>query len=601
MKSVEKLWAIFSPRERVRGLALVAAMFLGAGFEAAGVGLIFPFIALINEPDLAFNSPTAKPILAALDIRDADQLLFSSGLGLLIFYCFKGCYLSYLYHTLYRFVFDKQVNLSRELLSGYLRAPYTFHLQRNTGELLKNTTETVHRFASGLMIALVITLGEILVIAALITLLVILAPMAALGAVLLLTVPIALFYPLVQRGLGRIGRGREHSFASMVRWVNQGLGSIKETKVLEGTGFYLDRHAVHARQYADAARTFLFVIQLPRFVIDSIAAMGMVAIVAVIMAGGRDLQTVMPLLGMFVVAAVRLMPSVNRIVSGVSSLRFHFAAAEVIYKELRDFREHQEVDVARRVGGLWPEGLPFSRTLTIDDLSFRYPASDELAVSKVSFTISKGHFVAFVGPTGCGKTTLVDLILGLLTPTEGRVLVDGRDIAENLGAWQRNIGLVPQEVYLSDDTIRRNVAVALPDSEIDDARVWEVLRAAHIGELVQSLPEGLDAPVGERGVRLSGGERQRLGIARALYRRPQLLVLDEATTSLDGETEGAIIRSLEELRGEVTIVAIAHRLSIVKNCDHLYYMRQGSIRDSGAYSNLLEVNHDFRQLVETGQ
>ena len=601
MNAVQKLALIFTRQDKLRGTVLLLALFVGAAFEAGGVGLIVPFIKIIDDPAVVLAMPAAQPVLTALGIEQSQELLFAAGFVMIVYFILKSAYLTFVNHQLFSFVFDKQSSLSRQLLKTYLLAPYTFHLQRNSARLVKNTVETSQRFAAGFMASLVTTLAEVLVAIALIALLFVLAPAATLSIVLLLGVCGALLYRFVRRRLTRLGQVREDSLASMIQWINQALGGIKETIVLDRSSYFLDRHARFIGQFAGASRTFMFLQQLPRFFIESVAAIGLVIVAMVVLAKGEELRSVLPLLGLFAVAAVRLIPSANRIVTGLSGLRFHFAAVDVIYKELLEARESQSKGVEQAPTFGAGERLPFERSIRVENVSYRYPLMDESVLSEISLEISKGDFVAFVGPTGSGKTTLVDLILGLLTPTDGRISVDGRDIGSNMAAWRRNLGYVPQNLYLCDDTLRRNVAFALPDDEIDDARVWSALRLAQLEDLVRSQPEGLDIRVGEHGVRLSGGERQRLGIARTLYRDPEVLVLDEATASVDGETQEAIIKSLETLRGRMTVIIIAHRLAMVRNCDRVFLMADGRIADSGSYAELLVDNQGFRQLVEMVQ
>jgi ATP-binding cassette subfamily C protein len=295
---------------------------------------------------------------------------------------------------------------------------------------------------------------------------------------------------------------------------------------------------------------------------------------------------------MFAVAAIRLMPSTSRIASGLAQLRFLYATTEVVYNELR------AIERARPAPTRAPSlPLPFERSIVLEHLSYRYPSMPQRAIEDVSLEIPRGHWIGLIGPTGAGKTTLVDLMLGLFVPTAGRILVDGYDLQNHVVAWQRNIGYVPQDVYLMDDTVRRNVAFGLPDHEIDDDLVWRALRAAQVDNLVRSLPGGLDAIVGERGDRLSGGERQRLGIARALYHDPQVLVVDEGTANLDNETEAEIVRTLAGLRGEKTIIVVAHRLPLVRNCDRVYLLEHGRVRNSGAYSDLFSTEPGFREVA----
>ena len=312
----------------------------------------------------------------------------------------------------------------------------------------------------------------------------------------------------------------------------------------------------------------------------------MVAIAAILLTRGEDLQSTLLLLGMFALAAVRLIPSTSRLSGALAQLRYRYASTEVIYQELLTLREHPS-DPLTGSAEEQVSPLPFRRAVVIEHLSYSYPAMPHPAIDDVSLEIPKGHWVAFIGPTGAGKTTLADLILGLLVPSSGSIVVDGCNLQDNVAGWQRNIGYVPQTVYLIDDSIRRNVAFGVPEEEIDDERVRQVLREAQADHIVRSLPGELDAIIGERGGRLSGGERQRLGIARALYRDPEVLVIDEATANLDPGTEAAIVEVISGLRGKKTIIVIAHRLAIVRNCDCIYMLTQGCLRNSGRYSDLL--------------
>ncbi len=325
---------------------------------------------------------------------------------------------------------------------------------------------------------------------------------------------------------------------------------------------------------------------------DTLAVAAMVAIAAILLARGQDLQSSLLFLGMFVLAAFRLIPSASRLSGALSQLRYRYASTEVIYHELLALRQ-QPSDAPAGSANEQVSPIPFQRGLKVEHLVYSYPTMHKAAIDDISLEIPKGSWVALIGPTGAGKTTLADLILGFLTPSSGRVLVDGHDLRDNVGGWQRNIGYVPQSVYLIDDTIRRNVAFGVPENEIDEERVWQALRAAQVDALVRSLPGELTAIVGERGGRLSGGERQRLGIARALYRDPEVLVIDEGTANLDHATEAAIVEVIGGLRGKKTIIVIAHRLAFVRNCDCIFILDQGRIRNSGRYADLLSRDPAF--------
>ena len=597
MKLIRQLWYILSPRERIEGALLLCGMALGAVFEAVSIGLIVPFIAVLREPALVLDAPVAQPLLSALNIREPQVLIVVVGLAMVGGFVIKSGYLMLLYRWQFRYIFEKQAALTRQLLAGYLGVPYTFHLQRNSAELTKVTTQTIQRFVAGFLISLLTVLGELLVVGALITLLVLISPLATFGAVLALGVPTALLYRLLQHRLAELGSVVERSMGAMIQWIEQAISGIKETLVMDRARFFIDHHGYHAQRFADSMRSMMLLSSLPRLFMDTIAVSALVAIVLVSLARGQDVQLLLPVLGMFAVAAIRLMPSASRIASGLTQARFHYAATETLYDELRAI-EGGKLSRARPAPTRDPSSpLPFERSLVLEHVSYRYPSMPEPAIDEVSLEIPRGHWVGFVGPTGAGKTTLIDLMLGLLVPTSGKILIDGRDLQDDVAGWQRNIGYVPQDIYLIDDTVRRNVAFGLQDEQIDDERVWQALRAAQVDNLVRALPGGLGAMTGQRGGHLSGGERQRLGIARALYRDPEVLVVDEATANLDGETEAAVVHTLAGLRGEKTIIVIAHRLGVVKDCDRVYVLRQGRLQNSGALSHLFSTDPAFREFA----
>jgi ATP-binding cassette subfamily C protein len=576
----------------MEGAFLLSAMVLGAFFEAVSIGLVIPFVAVLKKPDLLFKSEPLRPLLSNLNISDTGDLFFILGPALIVLFAIKTGYLIQLYRWLFHYAMKKHVNLARQLLAGYLSAPYTVHLQRNSAVVARVTTRSVEDFTSGFMVNLLIVMGELLVMAALTGLLMVVEPLATVGAVVVLAVPTALIYRATHRRLGAAGRIAEQSFGMMIQWAEQAIGSVKEITLTGRRSFFVEQHNYYVRRFTDSSRSLSFLSAFPRFAIDTLAVSAMVVIAAILLRGGQDLQSILLLLGMFTLAAIRLIPSASRVGASLAQVRYRYASTEVVYQELLALRQRP----SEPLPGSAEEHvcpIPFRRGLVIEHLSFWYPEARQSVLDDVSFEIPKGHWVSFIGPTGTGKTTLADLIMGLLVPTSGRILVDGRNLHDNLVGWQRNIGYVPQTVHLIDDSVRRNVAFGVPEEEIDDERMWQVLRAAQVDHLVRSLPDGLNARVGERGDRLSGGERQRLGIARALYRDPEVLVIDEGTANLDPRTEAAIVETIGGLREKKTIIAITHRPAFVRNCDCIYMLAQGRLRNSGRYSDLLSREPDF--------
>ncbi|MGC2413895.1 MAG: ABC transporter ATP-binding protein [Stellaceae bacterium] len=594
MKLIRQLWYILTPREKIEGALLLCAMAFGAFFETVSVGVVIPFIAVLKDPELLLKARHFQPLLSKLNTRDPRELFYILGPVLIALFAIKTGYLIQLYRWLFRYAMKKEVKLARQLLTGYLSAPYSLHLQRNSAELVGVTTRSVEGFSSGFLVNLLTVLAELLVLLGVTGLLMFVEPLGTLGVLIVLAVPTLIIYRSTQHRLAASGRIAEQSWSSMVQWAEQAFRSVKETMITRRRSFFVDQHSYHVQRFTASLRSLSFLSALPRFVIDTLAISAMVVIATIMLRHGQDLQSILLLLGMFTLAAIRLIPSTSRISTSLAQVRYHYASTEVIYRELRALQQ-QRSEPPTGADEELAHLIPFRRALVIEHLSYRYSEARRPAIDDLSLEIPVGHWVAFIGPTGAGKTTLADLILGLLVPSSGRILVDDRNLHDNLAGWQRNLGYVPQTVYLIDDSIRRNVAFGVPEHEIDDERVWRALDAAQVDHLVRALPGELNAMVGEQGDRLSGGERQRLGIARALYHDPQILVIDEATANLDPGTEAKIVEAIGRLRGKKTIIVITHRLAFARNCDCIYMLAQGRLRNSGGYSDLLLREPAFRQ------
>lgn len=598
---LRKLASFFDGRDRSYAIGLLLLLLIGAGFEALGIALIFPFAALINNPDLIQQNKILSWWYQSLGIQSTRQFLVWCGGGLLLLYLLKTVYLSLLYYIQYRFIFNQQVKLSHRLLNAYLHSPYTFHLSRNSSELLKNINAEAMWVFSGIMVPLFSVIVEALVITLITMVLLVADPIAALAAIGVLGGGSALFYRLIRRKAVALGEKQQRHGEEMIRWVQQSLGGIKETKVLGREAFFVDAYTRSSSEYARAQRFVRTANELPRLAIEGFTMGGIMLIVIVMLIRGQDMQSILPLLGLFAMAAIRLMPSFNRIISGMTMMRYYTPSIHVVHRDLQALTLETPREPCSKkkasTEGLAASDLYFSKAIELRNVRYQYPGAHKLALLDVSLTVPRGCSVAFVGPSGSGKTTVVDVILGLLTPTQGQVLVDGEAIYRNLAAWQRKIGYIPQRIYLADDTIRRNIAFGLADEEINDERVQSAVKAAQLMEMIDALPKRLDSVVGEHGVRLSAGQRQRIGIARALYHDPEVLVLDEATAALDNETEGEVSKAIMRLSGQKTIIIIAHRLTTVRNCDCLFFMRNGQVTAAASYDDLLNSNRDFQNMV----
>jgi ABC-type multidrug transport system fused ATPase/permease subunit len=378
----------------------------------------------------------------------------------------------------------------------------------------------------------------------------------------------------------------------------QALGGLKEIRVRQTQDYFIDEYLDARRSWAAAKAESGFLGELPRYVLEMLFIIGVILVVGVVSLTSDPGQT-LPLIALFIAAGFRLLPSVNRLLAASSSIRVGLPQMELVVEDLLDDLQVSEAYLSERAGAASRRSLPLTKSLVLEEVSFRYPDSDHDVLHRVSFSIDAGRSVALVGSSGAGKSTLVDIILGLHVPRRGRVLVDGIPIADDLAAWQRTIGLVPQEVFVLDATLRDNVALGLDPG--DDVRLADAIGRAQLNDLVDQLPAGIDTVLGDRGSRLSGGQRQRVGIARALYVKPSLLVLDEATSALDNETERRITETIRSLHGNVTTVVVAHRLSTVRHCDELVFLENGQVAARGTFQEVVEGNEAFAHLVALGR
>jgi ATP-binding cassette, subfamily B, bacterial PglK len=576
---VRKLHDILTPDQRRAAGVLLFLMLVGTILETLGIGLLIPTLALLTEPDIHLRYPAVAPLLARLGHPSHPQLV-AAGISVLVgVYAIKALFLAFMAWRQMRFVYKVQASVSQRLFDGYLRQPWTFHLQRNSSQLVRNAlSETAVFSMSGLMPGLML-LSEILVVAGIVLLLLIVEPVGAVVVGVTLGLAAWGFQLGTRRRILAWGEARQHHEGLRLKHLHQGLGGAKDVKLLGREAGFLDEYRLHNEASARYQRRQSTLLHMPRLWFELLAVLGLAILVLVMLAQQQSPATVLPTLGLFAAAAFRLMPSMNRILNAIQNVRYSLPAIDTL---AADFRIIQSEPLPQRHGL-----LSFERALEVARVSFTYEGASAPALQEIDLSVERGATVGFVGGSGAGKTTLVDVLLGLLPPDRGEVRVDGVNIRTNLRGWQDQIGYVPQSVYLTDDTLRGNVAFGLRDQDIDDDAVERALEAAQLRELVEELPNGMHTVVGERGVRLSGGQRQRIGIARALYHDPAVLVLDEATSSLDSATEEGVMEAIRALHGKKTILIVAHRLSTVADCDRLYRLERGRIADAGETSEVL--------------
>jgi ABC-type multidrug transport system fused ATPase/permease subunit len=590
---VKKLLYGFNVRERWQLLGIFMLMLIGAGLETLSVSTIPAFVALLNQPEIIQSHQFLNWLYTLLGATSNHIFLLWLSLGLLVLFVGKNLYLSFLSYYQYQFLNQKQIALANRLLKAYLYAPYTFHLQRNTANLSLQLTSEVTKLFWNVLIPAMILVTELTVTTFLVVLLVVIEPFSSAIALFFLGGALYLFSRMARQTINRQGQLRQYHDGQIYQWINQGLGGIKETKILGKEPFFINAYTHHKSLSEKANVVLEFVRSLSQLFIETVVIAAVLLIVIITVLQSRGLQTVLPTLSLFAIAALRIMPSVKRIASTATSIRYYRHVADVIFQDLSDL-ESASPGIAQ-LPAYSESKIKFNQKIELKHIFYQYPKANNYSIADISLTIPKSSSVAFVGPSGAGKSTLVDVILGLLTPSKGSIYIDGVDIQTNLSSWQQQIGYIPQSIYLSDDTIRRNIAFGVADEEIDDAQVWSALQAAQLEDVIDQLPERLDTLVGEQGIRLSGGQRQRIGIARALYHNPQVLVMDEATAALDNQTEREFVRALENLSSDKTLIMIAHRLSTVKNCDRLYFIDSGRVLNSGTYEELLEKCVQFRE------
>jgi len=593
-KTFRQIITILDPRTRLHFLFLLIPMMVMTALEIVSIGLVIPVIQVLvmGKEDGALTTI----ILEFLPEAGAQNPAFWITGLFAAFFLVKNFLLLFLIYVVNRVVTYKTAIYARHLFGIYLMRPMTFHFHNNSAALLLNITTGVNRSLETVRLILLMALDLMMMIGAF-SLLIIAEPTATLGAAGVLVVVGTVFYLIsspIFRYWGEVTLQLERD---LIKWINQSFTGIRDVKLLHAQG-YLNRiireTTVRRAHFLCLSTTS---IHIPRLLIETIVIIGFLGIVLILLSSEQSSANIVSTLGLFGMAALRLMPSMNRLLTSASEVRRSAAFIDQIYDAFKP-GDQQAVSVLHEQEKTKP--VPFNRNLELKEVSYTYPKADQHALKAFSLVINKGETVGFVGSSGAGKSTLMDIFLGLLEPRSGQLLIDGSDAYENIEGWQKNIGFVPQQVFVMDDTIRRNIAFAVDDGDISDPRIETVLKMTQLDAFVESLPDGLDTVLGEHGTRLSGGQRQRIAIARALYRDPGVLVFDEATSALDNVTEREISHAIETLSGDKTILIVAHRLSTVRKCDRIIFMKEGRIEDTGTYDQLLEKNHDFRHLAHVG-
>jgi ATP-binding cassette, subfamily B, bacterial PglK len=598
----KKILYLFTTKERKQAFALLVCMFIGSLLELVGLGVIPIFTSFVAQSETLVKNPYVIHVYKALNLQSQEQMTVVVGLTLVALFIFKSIFLfsvSYIEHT---FIFGKMRRLTVNLYRTYLGNDYTFHLERNSAELINYVNNECYHLFMGVVIPFVHFLTEFVLVILIVISLVAIEPIGMLSVVIMTGILGAIYYQFLKRRVSKIGEIRQVQSSKMVQWIAQGLNGIKEIKVIGKEEFFINQFDHHVKAYTGATKMVMVLELVPRMILETFAIIIIVGLVIIGLMQGRSSSSLLSGVTLFAVAAFRLLPAVNRVLGHLTSVNYNLSSLNVIYADLRSLENQTSVNHQNNLSAkLDPTSeISLNKILELKNVSYHYPKSDQLAVPNLSMIIPKGHMIGIVGHSGAGKTTFIDLLLGLLTPVSGQILADGIDISTNLDSWQKNIGYIPQSIYLFDDTIRANIAFGCYPEQIEEDKIWQTLKAVQLQDFINELPEKLDTVIGESGVRLSGGQRQRLGIARALYLNPKLLIMDEATSALDNQTERAVARAIDKLSKDRTVIIVAHRLTTVQKCDVIYMMNRGEIVCSGTYDQLLATSREFQKLALTG-
>ena len=597
LEQLNRIRPLFSRRDKFLYIGLFFLMCGSAALEVIGVGAVPSFIATLSVPEKVMAYPHVRPVLEALNITTPQSLALWACAALVVVFVLKNAYVIAAYNLMVRVTEYHRVRLSTRLFRAYMSAPYEFYLQRNSAELLRNVQTETNEIVTGVINPLIRLVLNVLTTVGIIALVVVASPSEVLLGMAIVVMGSWGVLRLTKKRMKEYGRIAKEERKESIRAVNQGLGGFLDARILGREKWFNDAYEKSTSEFARVSRMKGVIAQASPNIIELLALSGLLIVVVGLLAAQTPFEAIVPILALFGTSVFRLRSSVSAIVSIINQMQFSTAALPVVLDDLNALEKpdwEKQKEEKRQRGVI----VRLKDAIEIEHLTYRYPGTHRAALQDVNLRIPKGTSVGFVGATGSGKTTLVNVLLGLYRPQQGRVVVDGRDIHDNLRTWLDNVGYIPQTIYLLDDTIRRNVAFGLSDAEIEDEKVRRAMDAAQLSDFVDSLPGGLDTVVGERGVRLSGGQRQRIGLARALYHDPEIILMDEATSALDNKTESLVMQALETLKEGRTFIMIAHRLSTVRKCDTLYFLRNGEVEASGTYDELTLTHAEFREMAE---
>lgn len=571
-KILRKLNVLLDKKQKRSMVMLVLMMIIGAGLQVAGVGMIVPVVNVVMNADAVETNELVRTLYLLLGGGSQKRFTVIIMLALIGIFIVKNVFLYFQQKCTYAFVYTNQFRTSEQMMKNYLRRSYEFYLNSDTAVVQRNITSDVNN-----MYALILAILQLISDGIIFVFLVFYCFAQDVGMTILLAVVMLLLLWAIKKILKPIlrkaGEDNQAYYSGLFKWISQTVQGIKEVKVTCKEQYFVTEYVKCGKGYVNAVQKYSLYNNIPKLFIETICVICMIGYMLIMMLAGADADDMMQTLTAFAAAALVLLPCVNRINNQINNISYFEPFFMGVTNHLQDEISGEKTDMT--FAGEVQEKLPVTKDISMKDISYAYPGTDKLIFDHADLKIPVGKAVGIVGASGAGKSTVVDLMLGLLKVNTGAIYADGVDVQSNYRGWLKNVGYIPQMIFMLDDTIRRNVAFGVPDDKIDEDRLWDVLREAQLDEFIKTLPEGLDTCIGERGIRLSGGQRQRIGIARALYEDPEVLILDEATSALDNDTEAAIMASINRLHGKKTLIIIAHRLQTIEKCDIVYRVENG--------------------------
>ena len=589
---INNLLTLLSQKEKKHLILLIMAMGVMALLDIIGVVSIMPFMAVLGNPDLIQTNAILNYFFTEFDFESNQSFLLFLACSVFFMLVISNSSKAIITYCQIRFTFMREYTIGKLLVNSYFKQPYSWFLNRNTADLSTAVLSEVNQVINQAIIPSVNLIAHSAISIAILILLIIVDPKIALVMGTVICSIYLIIYSLISKYLARIGEERivanEHRFSSIA----EAFGAIKEIKLGNLEKIYVDRFSEPASTYAKHQSSAQIISLIPRFILELTTFGGMLILILYLMIQKGEISKALPFITLYAVAGYRLLPALQQVYASISQLRYSLSAVEALCHEIRGVKNLESASN-------FSKRFDFQNNITLKNINFKYPKSSSFTLNNFSIEIKKNTHIGLVGLTGSGKTTTVDLLLGLLSIDEGSFFVDGKRItSKNIRGWQKNIGYVPQNIYLADDTIAANIAFGIPKADIDYSVVDKVVRIAQLSNFIyDELSDGYFTKVGERGARLSGGQLQRIGIARALYSSPEILVLDEATSALDSFTEQCVIEALRETQKNITIITIAHRLGTVRDCDEIFLLKRGEIIDKGTYDTLISSNDFFKELV----